>query len=191
MGINSFFVQWNSELHFPEFLRSFEEWAREKENYAAELTAFMTEFESLGELMIALVVIALLPAIGEELVFRGLIQNELNRLTQNVHIAIWGSAILFSAFHLQFFGFVPRLLLGALFGYLYYWSGNLMMAMLAHFTNNAVAVLSLYYYQQGSLEYNVESTEAFPVSVILTSALFTSFLLYYFWNYYKQKSLDQ
>jgi membrane protease YdiL (CAAX protease family) len=190
MSINSFFVQWNSELHFPDFLQPFEEWAREKEDYAAELTAFMTEFESLAEVLIALIVIALLPAIGEELVFRGLIQNELNRLTRNVHIAIWTSAILFSAFHLQFFGFVPRLLLGALFGYLYYWSGNLVMAMLAHFTNNAVAVLSLYYYQQGTLEYNVESTEAFPVTVILLGALFTTLLLYYFWNFYKQKSFE-
>lgn len=188
MGINSFFVQWNADLHFPEFLRSFEEWAREKEDYAAQLTAFMTEFKSIPELIVALVVIAVLPAIGEELVFRGLIQNELNRLTQNIHVAIWFSAILFSAFHLQFFGFVPRLLLGALFGYLYYWSGNLSMAILAHFTNNAAAVLSLYYYQRGTLEYNVESTEAFPLSVILTSCLFTFLLLYYFRNFYKSHS---
>lgn len=185
MGINSFFVQWNADLHFPGFLKSFEDWAREKEDYAAELTMFMTEFKSMGELIIALFVIAVLPAIGEELVFRGLIQNELKHLTQNVHVAIWVSAILFSAFHLQFFGFVPRLLLGALFGYLYYWSGNLSMAVLAHFTNNAVAVLSLYYYQQGTLEYNVESTEAFPLSVILTSGIFTSLLLYYFRNFYR------
>ncbi len=139
----------------------------------------------MGELIIALFVIAVLPAIGEELVFRGLIQNELKRLTQNVHVAIWVSALLFSAFHLQFFGFVPRLLLGALFGYLYYWSGNLSMAVLAHFTNNAVAVFSLYYYQQGTLEYNAESTEAFPLSVILTSGVFTSLLLLYFRNFYK------
>ncbi len=187
MGLNSFFIQWNSNFHFPEFLKSFEDWAREKENYAAELTAFMTAFESPMELIVALIVIAVLPAIGEELVFRGLIQNELNRWTKNIHVAIWVSAILFSAFHLQFFGFVPRLLLGALFGYLYFWSGNLMMAMFAHFTNNAIAVLSLYYYQKGSLEYNVESTEAFPTSIILTSTLLTFSLLYYYWNFYQQR----
>ena len=187
MGLNSFFVQWNSNLHFPEFLKSFEDWAREKEDYAAELTAFMTEFESSMELIVALIVIAVLPAIGEELVFRGLIQNELNRWTKNIHVAIWISAVLFSAFHLQFFGFVPRLLLGALFGYLYVWSGNLMMAMLAHFTNNAIAVLSLYYYQKGSLEFNVESTDAFPTSIILTSTLLTFSLLYYYRNFYRER----
>jgi membrane protease YdiL (CAAX protease family) len=190
MGINSFFVQWNSNFHFPEFLKSFEDWARDKEDYAAELTAFMTEFKSPVELIVALMVIALLPAIGEEIVFRGLIQSELNRWTKNIHVAIWVSALLFSAFHLQFFGFVPRLLLGALFGYLYFWSGNLMMAMLAHFANNAVAVLSLYYYQQGTLKYNVESTEAFPVSVILTSCLFTFSLLYYYKTFYQQRDIS-
>ncbi|HEX5168607.1 MAG TPA: CPBP family intramembrane glutamic endopeptidase [Cyclobacteriaceae bacterium] len=188
MGINSFFVQWNADVHFPEFLRAFENWAREKEDYAARLTEYMTDFASIPELITALFVIAVLPAIGEELVFRGLIQNELNRLTRNIHAAIWLSAVLFSAFHLQFFGFVPRMLLGALFGYLYYWSGNLSMSMLAHFTNNAVAVLSLYYYQGGDLEYNVEGTEAFPLSVVLTSGLITFLLLYYYWNFYQNRS---
>lgn len=187
MGLDSFFVQWNSELQFPEFLKSFEEWAREKENYATEVTAFMTNFESETEVLIALVVIALLPAIGEELVFRGLVQKELHRLSGNIHLAIWISAALFSAFHLQFFGFIPRLLLGALFGYLYYWSGNLMMAMLAHFSNNAIAVLSLYYYREGTLEYNVESTEALPTSVIVTASLLTFSLLYFYWNFYRER----
>jgi membrane protease YdiL (CAAX protease family) len=148
----------------------------------------MTNFESKAELMIALLVIAVLPAIGEELVFRGLIQNELNKLTKNVHIAIWLSAILFSAFHLQFFGFLPRVLLGALFGYLYYWSGNLTMAILAHFTNNAVAIMSLYYYRQGTLEYNVETTKAFPIHVVLFACLLTFSLLYYFRNFYQNRS---
>jgi membrane protease YdiL (CAAX protease family) len=188
MGVNSIFVQFNADFHFPEFMKSFEDWAREKESYAAELTVFMTNFESKAELMIALIVIAVLPAIGEELVFRGLIQNELNKLTKNAHIAIWLSAILFSAFHLQFFGFLPRVLLGALFGYLYYWSGNLTMAILAHFTNNAVAIISLYYYRQGSLEYNVETTEAFPIHVVLFACLLTISLLYYFRNFYQNRS---
>lgn len=187
MGVNSIFVQFNADFHFPEFMKSFEDWAREKELYAEELTAFMTNFGSTSELLIALFVIAVLPAIGEELVFRGLIQNELNKLTRNVHIAIWLSAVLFSAFHLQFFGFLPRVLLGALFGYLYYWSGNLSMAILAHFTNNAIAILSLYFYRKGSLEYNVETTEAFPIPIVLFACLLTFSLLYFYRNFYQNR----
>jgi membrane protease YdiL (CAAX protease family) len=79
-------------------------------------------------------------------------------------------------------------LLGALFGYLYYWSGNLSMAILAHFTNNAVAIISLYYYREGSLEYNVETTEAFPIHVVLFACLLTFSLLYYFRNFYQNRS---
>lgn len=188
MGVNSIFVEFNANLHLPEFMKSFEDWAREKENYAEELTGFMTSFGSKSELVIALIVIAVLPAIGEELVFRGLIQNELNKLTKNVHIAIWLSAIIFSAFHLQFFGFVPRMLLGALFGYLYYWSGNLSMAILAHFTNNAFALISLYSYRQGSLDYNVETTEALPIQVVMFACVITFALLYYYRNFYENRS---
>ena len=76
----------------------------------------MTDFNSTRSAL-GLLVIALLPAIGEELVFRGILQRELWRGTLNIHVAIWVSAAIFSAIHMQFYGFVPRLLLGALFGY--------------------------------------------------------------------------
>lgn len=185
MGVNSWFVQWNAGIHFPDFLKGFENWAREKEEYAAELTQTMTQFDSTNELLIAFLVIAIIPAIGEELVFRGLIQNEFQRVSKNPHVSIWLAAILFSAFHLQFFGFIPRILLGALFGYLYYWSGNISLAILAHFVNNGVAVFALYFHQRGELTFNVEGTEAFPLPAILFSAAFTFTLLYYFRNYFQ------
>lgn len=188
MGLNSWFVEWNAGLHFPDALQGFERWAREKENYAAELTTFMTEFASVGELIVALVIIAIIPAIGEELVFRGLIQNELHRLTKNIHVSIWLAAVVFSAFHLQFFGFIPRVLLGALFGYLYYWSGSLTAAMLAHFINNSVALLSLYFYQTGGVGFTLEGTESLPWSAVLLSALLTFFLLFRFRQYFSGRN---
>lgn len=191
-AVNSVFIEWNSNLHFPEFvpdfLKDFEVWAREKEEDAARATTALTQFGSLGELLVALLVIAVLPAIGEEFVFRGLIQNELLRATNRIHLSIWLSAIFFSAIHIQFFGFVPRLLLGALFGYLYYWSGNLTLAILAHFVNNAASVIALYFYQQGSLDIDPESTES-PVStnIVIVSALLTGGLLYYFYKYFEHR----
>jgi membrane protease YdiL (CAAX protease family) len=184
MAVNSIFVEWNAGLHFPSFLKEFEEWARANEEQRAATIEFMTTFASPMELIVALVVIAVIPAIGEEFVFRGLFQSELKRLTGNVHVAIWFSAFLFSAFHIQFFGFVPRLLLGGLFGYLYAWSRSLLIPIFAHFVNNAVAVLSLYYYQRGTTDFSLESPEAAPWPYVVGGAIATVFLLKYFKAFY-------
>lgn len=189
MVVNSVFIEWNANFDFPDFAQEFETWAREREDTAADLTRFLTEFGSAGELLLALVIIAVLPAVGEEVVFRGLIQNELYRGTRNIHLSIWVAAILFSAIHFQFFGFVPRLLLGALFGYLYYWSGNLVLAVLAHFVNNGVSVIALYMYQQGKFTFDVESQESAPVNVVILSSVLTAGLLYFFYKYYQDRKI--
>jgi membrane protease YdiL (CAAX protease family) len=133
-------------------------------------------------------VIALLPAIGEELVFRGMLQPELFRATGNHHAAIWISAIIFSAFHMQFFGFVPRLLLGALFGYLYVWSANLLIPMIAHFVNNGFSVLMMYLYQKGIITVDMESPEAAPWPMVIGFTIVFGFLLFYFKKYYETKN---
>jgi len=190
MGVNSAVIHWNAGIHFPEFLSEFENWARLSEDRAEELTKFMTSFSSTGEFALAFVVIAILPAIGEEFVFRGMLQPQLTRATNNIHVAIWTSAIIFSAFHLQFFGFVPRMLLGALFGYLFYWSGNLWMAMFAHFVNNGFSVVTLYLNQKGVVNVDVESTDVVaPWYVILVFTLLSGALLYYFKNFFDQKKI--
>lgn len=189
MVVNSVFIEWNSSVDFPPFADEFENWARDREEEAGELTAFLTQFGSTGQLILALIVIAVLPAVGEEIVFRGLIQNELMRGTRNIHLSIWFAAFLFSAIHLQFFGFIPRMLLGALFGYLYYWSGNLLIAIIAHFVNNAVSVIALYFHQQGTLTFNLESPESAPMSMVILSAALTVGLLYYFYNFYQQRNI--
>jgi uncharacterized protein len=192
MALNSLFIKWNQEIQFPEFMKEFETWAHNMEDEAAKQTRALTSMHSVLELVVALVVIAVLPAIGEEFVFRGVIQNELFRGTKNIHVAIWISAAIFSAIHLQFFGFIPRMLLGALFGYLYYWSGNLWLAILAHFINNGLSVIAMYFYQRGvyqrgALEYDIENTEEVPVNVIIISGILTAGLLYYFYKYFENR----
>ena len=180
MAINSVFIEWNANIVFPDFLKEFGDWARARETQAEELTKFFTTFNSTGDFLFGLVVIALLPAIGEELVFRGMLQPEIFRASGNHHMAIWVSAIIFSAFHMQFFGFVPRMLLGALFGYLYVWSGNLLLPMFAHFVNNGFSVLMLYLYQQGVITMDMESPEAAPWPVVAAFTLIFAGLLFYF-----------
>ncbi|MBX2965250.1 MAG: CPBP family intramembrane metalloprotease [Cyclobacteriaceae bacterium] len=181
-------IEWNMNLQFPEFMKEFAEWARQREDALMEVTKALTNFQSIRDLLIGLVVIAVLAGIGEELVFRGLIQNELKRGTGNPHVAIWVAAILFSAIHMQFFGFVPRVLLGALFGYLYHWSGNLWVPMFAHFFHNGFTVLMIYFYQQGITGFDMESEEAAPWYWVLVSMVFTFALLVYFRKLYATKT---
>jgi membrane protease YdiL (CAAX protease family) len=188
---DSVIAVWNQNIDFPDWLSGFEKWARASEDTMTELTKFVTQFDSFGAMVFGLVVIAILPAIGEEIVFRGLIQNDLFRGTRNIHVAIWTSAIVFSAFHLQFFGFFPRMLLGALFGYLYYWSGSLLMPIIAHFINNGLIVVSLYLYQRGIITVDMESNEAAPWSAVISSAVMLGLLIYFYRNFYVENPPSQ
>jgi hypothetical protein len=188
MVANSFFIEWNAGLHLPDFMSAFEEWARRQEDLLGELTQVLTSFDTTGEFIIAFFVIAVLAGIGEELVFRGMLQPELHRATKNIHVAIWISAILFSGIHMQFFGFVPRMLLGVLFGYLYYWSGNILVPMFAHFLNNAVSVIMIYLYQLGAIDIDMDSTESAPITLVMLFTIITFGLLLYLKNFYKSRN---
>ena len=167
MVVNSVFIEWNMNVQFPEAL---DQTAREWEDRGKELTEYFTDFDSIPYFIFCIVAIAVVPAVGEELLFRGLIQSYIVRISGNKHVAIWLAAIFFSAFHFQFFGFVPRMLLGALFGYLYVYSGNIVYPMFAHFVNNGFTLLMLYLYQNGQITYDVENTASVPLESV---AIFT------------------
>lgn len=184
--VDSVIAVWNQNIQFPEWMASFERWARATEDQLAKFSEFVTRFDSFDAMILGLVVIAVLPAIGEEIVFRGMIQRDLFRATNNIHVAIWTSAIIFSAFHLQFFGFVPRMLLGALFGYFYYWSDSLLIPILAHLVNNGLIVISLYLYQGGVIEVDMESEVAAPWSAVISSAVIMTILLFLLKKFYDQ-----
>ena len=97
-----------------------------------------------GSLIVTVLMVGLMTGIGEELTFRGIIQSLVTEKSNNHHIAIWVTAIIFSAIHFQFFGFFPRMLLGAFFGYLMVWSGSIWLPIYAHFLNNSMAVVAAY-----------------------------------------------
>jgi len=191
MIVNTIFIEWNANIKLPESLSGIENWAKGLEETMEELTEYLTNFESTGYFIVALVVIALIPGIGEELLFRGLLQNILKRIVKNDHVAIWIAAILFSAIHFQFYGFIPRMLLGALFGYLYVWSGNLLIPITAHFINNSVSLIALYIYQKGLTDIDVESTDAFPTIYILIFSVLFVVTLIYFKNYVANFKVDE
>ena len=137
----------NAEMHFPEWMAGLETWMRNAEDTAEKLTNAFLETDQIGVLLFNLFMIAVLPALGEELLFRGVVQQIFSRMTRNHHWGIWLSAALFSALHLQFYGFIPRMLLGGIFGYLLVWSGSLWLPVLAHCINNAAVVILIYQYK--------------------------------------------
>ncbi len=183
MGVNAIFIHWNKGIELPFGV---DDWARTMEEKLGEMTVFITQYDSQFQMFLAFLVVVLLPAIGEEIVFRGMIQNDFYRATRNAHLSIWITAVLFSAIHLQFYGFVPRMLLGALFGYLYFWSGNLWMPVLAHFVNNGFTLVSLYLYDKGAIDIDMENAQP-TVWQVLFSVVFSAFLLYAFKNFYNNQ----
>lgn len=139
------FINWmaqvNSQLHLPAFLAQLEEWMVTTEKQAARLTDLLLSGDTGADLFWNMLVIAVIPAIGEELLFRGIIQRQFVELAGNRHAGVFLTSILFSALHMQFFGFLPRFVLGLVLGYVYQWSGSLWLPILAHLFNNGLAVL--------------------------------------------------
>jgi len=179
------FMEWtaliNQKMALPDSLKWIESWMRQKEDEAMQTTLLLLKMKHISELVVNLLLIALLPGIAEELMFRGAVQRSFLRIFNNPHVAIWAAAFLFSAIHLQFYGFLPRMLLGAGFGYIYYWSGNLWYAMLAHFLNNAYAVCAAWYMQKNNIPLSeADKTSNFAwygyvISFILTILVFQLF----------------
>ena len=140
---------WNQQMVLPSWLSGLEEWMKNKEAEAEWLTKQFMSVTTVSGLLVNLLLMAVLPALSEEITFRGVLQQLLtapHRLSPfasrlSPHLAIWLTAIIFSAIHMQFYGFVPRMLMGALFGYMMVWTGSLWVPMLMHFVNNGMAVL--------------------------------------------------
>ena len=135
------FIGWLLEMNMSI---PFPDWILRLGNDSEKIVASFLKMNHLGDLLFNLLVIAIAPAIGEELLFRGYLQQSFSKWLSNPHVAIIVTAVLFSAIHLHFQGFLPRFILGVLLGYLFYWSGSLWLPILAHFANNAQAVIFSY-----------------------------------------------
>ena len=175
------FIHWlveiNESMHLPEYLSGVEEWMKSSEESAMKLTEAFLGTTSLSGLLVNIVMIGLLAAVGEELLFRAVLVRIFENWFSNVHVAVIVSSLLFSAFHLQFFGFLPRFVLGMLFGYLFVWSGTLWLPIFAHFMNNASAVLVYYLVNTGRIDADAEQFGAtdnmllFIFSILISAGL--------------------
>ncbi|AOM76604.1 CPBP family intramembrane glutamic endopeptidase [Pedobacter steynii] len=151
MPVLEFSMQLNQKMILPGFLKSVEQWMKIQEETAMATTVALLKMDSMSAYLLNIALIGILPAIAEELMFRGAIQRSLGRVFRNPHVAIWVSAFVFSAIHIQFYGFLPRFLLGAGFGYIYLWSKNLWYSIFAHFLNNTYAVTAAWYMQKNNI----------------------------------------
>lgn len=172
---------WNEGMHLGGAFSGIEKWMKELEETAQALTDKMTNVDTIGGLLLNLLVIALIPAVGEEMTFRGVIQQSLTR-RMNPHIAIILSAAIFSFFHFQFFGFFPRLFLGILLGYMFYITGSLWTSILMHFVNNGAAVTLYYLGNIGVIEDAEHWGETQNAWIIVASAVMTLGLIIWSWR---------
>jgi len=163
-------AQWSFQLNKAMPLP---EWANTMEDSAAGLVTGLLSMNSVGELLFNLLIIALIPALGEELLFRGVIQQKLAEWTRRPELAVWLAAMLFSAMHLQFQGFLPRLLLGAALGYLLLWTKNIWIPILAHFLNNGLQIVVAYFAEDQLKDLQAEGTSPeIPLATAIFSAIF-------------------
>jgi len=142
-------IYWNQHISLPESMAAFEQQMRTLENQATQITEILMNGKSIGSLIAGILVIGILTGVCEELFFRGGLQRILTSNKVNHHAAIWTSAVIFSLLHFQMYGLVPRIFLGAFFGYLMWWTGSLWVSASAHALNNSVVVLANWLAQRG------------------------------------------
>jgi membrane protease YdiL (CAAX protease family) len=183
--IISTIMNWNQSLHLPEFMQSIEHWMKASEEEANSTLMQLFENNNNFDIIGNFITLGLAAAICEELFFRGILQRIFKEWTSNNHAAVWITAIIFSAIHLQFFGFFPRLLLGTLLGYLFVWSKNIWVPIFAHFCNNSLVVITEAINEKSTLN----ESEVYTWPWLLGSLLLTGFIIYGFLELSKQLQL--
>ena len=147
-------------------MSGFEKNMQTMEDLAKKQTDLFTSDVTIAGLMINILIIGFITAVCEEVFFRGVFQQTIFKGSGKIHLAVWITAFFFSFIHFQFFGFFPRMLLGALLGYLYFWSGSLWAPITAHFFNNTIAVIAIYLLNTGTIEKNVAETTSWVAALI-------------------------
>ncbi|HEX8516658.1 MAG TPA: CPBP family intramembrane glutamic endopeptidase [Bacteroidia bacterium] len=183
MPLINWMADMNQHMHLPGAFSGIEAWMKSSEEKAAELTEAFTKGTSVETLLLNLFVVAFMAALSEEIFFRGIFQKVAIECFRNKHAGVWLGAIIFSAFHMQFFGFFPRMLMGAYLGYLFLWSGSLWPGIVAHFVNNGLAVFLVWLINRGTISVDVDKVginESEIIYVVISAVMvLTSLLLVY------------
>lgn len=185
-------IYWNSVISFPDSMAYWGEICREMEEKANASSFIMLNVSSWGAMLVNLAVIGLVTAFGEEIFFRGALQRTAASNGAH-HTAIWVVALVFSAMHMSAFGFVPRLLLGAWFGYLMFWTRSLYVPIFAHFLNNGVVVVFAFLTARGA-EFNFDRLGVveygFPFPAFISAVAFVVFIVFFRNFFFSRKEID-
>ncbi|MGE0634825.1 MAG: lysostaphin resistance A-like protein [Bacteroidia bacterium] len=183
--------KWNAAFPFPEAF-GIADWIKQAEEQGAVVTKAFLKADTIGVFLLNVFIMAFLPALGEEIFFRGMIQQYMTKAVKNVYIAIVITAIIFSAFHFQFMGFLPRMLLGIILGCIFVWSKNIWLSVFAHFLNNGAAVTLDYLNQRNVItEEQLESVASDNVLVVVLSLILLGMLLFVLYKQRKQELQPQ
>ncbi len=181
-------IFWNAHLDFSFLGSSVEQILRSVEDASAAAMAVLLGDGSPASFIVNILIVGIAAGFSEELLFRGTIQRLLRCAGLGPHVAIWTTALVFSAVHMQFYGFVPRLLLGAYFGYLLYWSRSIWVPIFAHALNNTIYVITAWLHvRAGGGAADTDAT-LWPVAAAIISAALTTALL---WLIYRRAAKSQ
>lgn len=190
LPLNSIFTEWNANIKFPESLASFEKLMQDLQENATEIMMRFINVDTIGGLILNLFMIAGLAALGEELLFRSVIQTSLIRICKNAHIGIFIASAIFSLFHMEFYGLLPRLVLGLLMGYMYYYSRSIWIPMAMHFANNGTIVFLYYLNNIGAINIDVESFGETNVGILMLSIVAMVALFWFTVKLNKKEELE-
>ena len=179
MPFNSILAEWNANLTLPDSMSRIESLMKQMQDAATEMIEKFVSVDTIGGLILNLFMIAGLAALGEELLFRSIIQTSLIKICKNAHIGILIASVIFSFIHFEFYGFFPRLILGMLLGYMFYFSGSIWIPMLMHFLNNGTVVLIYFLNNKGITNIDVDTfgQTSIPVLIISIVVMIVLFLL--------------
>lgn len=191
----NFIIHCNESVVFPDAFAGLENSLKALEESSRAQIKILLGEPTIGSLIMSILIIGVLTGLGEELFFRGALQNIFRTRPMNHHYAIWITAIIFSALHFQFYGFIPRILIGAFFGYLIFWSGSIWLPIFAHVLNNSLVVISSWISSRNTINFDINkiatdfSTESYILIII--SITTTSFLITQLYRHFRAISQPQ
>ncbi len=185
-------VEWNEGLHLPQALHKYENLLHEMEDSAQGVTNDLLLTKSWGGMIMRFLLVGVLTGLGEEMFFRSGMLGSMHFGKVRRHVAVWTVAFIFSAIHMQFFGFVPRMLMGAWFGYVMLWSGEVWTPAIAHSLNNGLVVIFTFLSNNHYIDDNFVETMGVPEKgqmpwLAIASAVATVIVIVLFMR--KKKSL--
>lgn len=186
--LNSVFAEWNANIKLPESMREIELLMQEMQAAATSIIEQFVNVDSISGLILNLFMIAGLAALGEELLFRSVIQNSLINICKNAHIGIILASMIFSFIHFEFYGFVPRFVLGLILGYMYYYSRSIWVPMAMHFVNNGTIVFIYFLNHKGITNIDVDTFGKTNLTILILSIIVVIAL---FWTAIKQFKKEQ